>query len=215
KRVTVEGAGRDARHAFLRRWRGLALFAPSRAADHGPALLAGYDRPAVQARIHWPARRDTGNASPSDEGRWQGRPSTPLSTRMVGRLTSHRPCHFRWPARCLFISNMVTLSLPKTLRSLSSARISRRFSGFCRLCKRMYSHILLTTWPRGSGPEPTTAASSSDGCSGFCRAFILPGLAFFSRVLVGIDPLQLPCGAPRAARATRHSASFVQNPGSL
>src|SRR5437764_6628854 len=49
-------------------WRGLALFAPSRAADHGPALLAGYDRPAVQARIHCPARRDTGNASPSDEG---------------------------------------------------------------------------------------------------------------------------------------------------
>jgi len=38
-------------------WRGLALFAPSRAADHGPALLAGYDRPAVQARIHCPARR--------------------------------------------------------------------------------------------------------------------------------------------------------------
>jgi hypothetical protein len=28
---------------------------------------------------------------------------------------------------------MVTLSLPKTLLSLSSARISRRFSGFCRL----------------------------------------------------------------------------------
>jgi nucleotidyltransferase/DNA polymerase involved in DNA repair len=37
----------------------------------------------------------------------------------------------------------VTLSLPKTFRSLSSARISRRFSGFCRLCERMYSHILL------------------------------------------------------------------------
>jgi hypothetical protein len=31
------------------------------------------------------------------------------------------------------------------------------------LYEPMYSHILLTTWPRGSGPEPTTAASSSDG----------------------------------------------------
>jgi hypothetical protein len=41
--------------------------------------------------------------------------------------------HFRCCARCLFISNMVTLSLPKTLRSLLSARISRRSSGFCRL----------------------------------------------------------------------------------
>jgi class 3 adenylate cyclase len=57
----------------------------------------------------------------------------------------YRPCYFKWPARCLFISNMVTLSLPKTLRSLSSARISRRFPGFCRLCERIYSHILLTT----------------------------------------------------------------------
>src|SRR5207249_3160653 len=120
-----------------------------------------------------------------------------------GRLTSRRPCHFKWPERCLFISNMVTLSLPKTLRSVSSARISRRFSGFCRLCERMYSHILLTTWPRGSGPEPTTAASSSDGCSGFCRAFALPPLAFFSGVLVGIASLQR-CGVARIAPLRLH-----------
>ena len=45
--------------------------------------------------------------------------------------------HVRCWARCLFISNMVTLSLPNTFLSLSSARISRRFSGFCRLCARM------------------------------------------------------------------------------
>ena len=45
--------------------------------------------------------------------------------------------HVRCWARCLFISNMVTLSLPNTFLSLSSARISRRFSGFCRLCDRM------------------------------------------------------------------------------
>jgi hypothetical protein len=45
--------------------------------------------------------------------------------------------HAKCWARCLFISNMVTLSLPNTFRSLSSARISRRFSGFCKLCDLM------------------------------------------------------------------------------
>src|SRR5215207_1845954 len=38
----------------------------------------------------------------------------------------------------------------------------------------MQSHTLLTTSGRGSGSEPTTAASSLDGCSGFIRA----GLTF-------------------------------------
>ena len=37
---------------------------------------------------------------------------------------------FRCAARCLFISNIVHLSLPKTFLSLSSARISRLFCGF-------------------------------------------------------------------------------------
>src|SRR5882757_9229808 len=87
---------------------------------------------------------------------------------------------------------MVTLSLPKTLRSLLSARISRRFSGFCRLFARIYFQILLTTSPRGRGLGPTTAASSSDGCSGFCSAFGLPPLAFFSGDLVGIELPHLP-----------------------
>src|SRR6266404_2263752 len=130
-----------------------------------------------------------------------GRLSTPLST--PGVAPCRLPCHFRWAAKCLFISNMVTLSFPNTLRSLSSARISRRFSGFCRLCERMYSQTLLTTCPRGSGPEPTTAVSSSEGWSGFCRAFALPSLDFFSRVFVGIDFLHLPCGAQRAANRCR------------
>ena len=48
--------------------------------------------------------------------------------------------------------------------------------------------------PRASGAEPTTAASYFDGCSGFCSAFDLPVLAFFSRVLVAIDLLQMLCG---------------------
>src|SRR3712207_120695 len=65
---------------------------------------------------------------------------------------------------------MVTFFFPNTGSSLSSARISRRFSGFCRLCCLMYSHTLLTTSPRGKGPEPTTAASSFEGCKGFCSA---------------------------------------------
>src|SRR5207248_1078742 len=130
--------------------------------------------------------------------------------------------HFRCRVRCLFISNMVTLSLPKTFVSLSSARISRRFSGFCKLCERMYSHILLTTWPRASGPEPTTAASSADGCSGFCSAFAVPALAFFSRVLVGIDLLQMLCGGimpPFPTGFRRHvpgvirSMTRVRSPG--
>jgi hypothetical protein len=37
-------------------------------------------------------------------------------------------------ARYLFISNIVTFFLPNTASSVSSARISRRFSGFCNSC---------------------------------------------------------------------------------
>src|SRR4051812_19133599 len=108
---------------------------------------------------------------------------------------------------------MVTLSLPKTLLSLSSARISRRFSGFCRLWDLMYSHTLLTTSPRGSGSGPTTAASASDGCSGRCSAFALPllAVAFFGLscdVLVGIFHLQLarPHHVPSLARGKHYAA---------
>src|SRR5438270_13973056 len=86
---------------------------------------------------------------------------------------------------------MVTLSVPKAFVSLSSARTSRRFVGLCRLCERMYSQILLTTSPRGRGLVHTTAASSSDGCSGFCSAFGLPSLALLFDVLVGLDLLHL------------------------
>jgi hypothetical protein len=55
----------------------------------------------------------------------------------LGEKIPNARCHFRCWARYLFISNMVTLSLPNTLPSLSSARISRRSSGFCRLWERM------------------------------------------------------------------------------
>src|SRR3954465_8447061 len=110
---------------------------------------------------------------------------------------------------------MVTLSLPKTLLSLSSARISRRFSGFCRLWDLMYSQTLLTTSPRGSGPGPTTAASASDGCSGRCNAFALPllavALAFFGLscdVLVGMVHLRF---APPSSHAP-HQVPSVPAP---
>src|SRR5690242_20035680 len=70
---------------------------------------------------------------------------------------------------------MLTLLLPpKTACSFSSARISRLFCGFWRLLALMYSHTLLTTSVRGSGDDPTTAASSFEGCRGFARA----GLGF-------------------------------------
>src|ERR671916_2046009 len=123
----------------------------------------------------------------------------PPATRRTPRGRRHARCR----ARCLFISNMVTRSLPKTLPSLSSARISRRFSGFCRLFDLMYSHTLLTTSPRGSGPGPTTAASSSDGLNGCCSAFGLPPpVAFFSGaifgVLIDIIPLQLASSSSHA-----------------
>ena len=49
----------------------------------------------------------------------------PFQTRAPGAQPYFRCC-----AKYLFISNIVTLSLPKTCLSLSSARISRRFSGF-------------------------------------------------------------------------------------
>jgi hypothetical protein len=52
----------------------------------------------------------------------------------VRRYLSGEDQAFMWPARCLFISNIVTLSLPKTFFSFSSATISRLFSGFWRLC---------------------------------------------------------------------------------
>jgi hypothetical protein len=60
----------------------------------------------------------------------------------VGAGTGARACHFasgdvRCWDRYLFISNMVTFFLPNTASRLSSARISRRFSGFCKSCFRM------------------------------------------------------------------------------
>src|SRR6185503_2104480 len=79
--------------------------------------------------------------------------------RRIPFMTGWAEAYFRWFDRCLFISNMLTRSLPpKTFFSLSSARISLLFCGFCRLFLRMWSQILDTTWLRGSGSLPVIAA---------------------------------------------------------
>src|ERR1051325_12013926 len=56
----------------------------------------------------------------------------------------------------------------------------------------MYSQTLLTTSGRGSGSEPTTAASSLDGCKGFIRA----GLTFLPDAL--LSALAVLADAPSA-----------------
>src|SRR5919112_88981 len=62
----------------------------------------------------------------------------------------------------------------------------------------MYSHTLLTTSVRGSGEEPTTAASSFEGRSGFISAgfgflaAIVPALSVFDAAIVN-----LRCYLPR------------------
>src|SRR3954452_10105722 len=72
--------------------------------------------------------------------------------------------YFRWFERCLFISNMLTRSLPPKIGfSVESAMISRLFCGFCRLFLRMWSHTFETTWLRGSGALPVIFARSADG----------------------------------------------------
>src|SRR5947209_17796208 len=68
---------------------------------------------------------------------------------------------------------MVTFFLPKTGSSLSSARISRLFCGFCRLFFLICVQILLTASVRGKGLSPTTCANSFDGCNGFIRPELL------------------------------------------
>src|SRR4051794_7232873 len=115
----------------------------------------------------------------------KSRCNIPFASSSYQRLRS--ACiHFRCCARCLFISNMVTFFFPNTGSSLASARISRRFAGFCSSCCLMYSQTLRTTSPRGRGPEPITAASSLDGCSGCCSPLGFwpppPAASFFDPV---------------------------------
>jgi hypothetical protein len=65
--------------------------------------------------------------------------------------------------------------------------------GVLQMLALMYSHTLLTTSVRGRGDDPTTAASSFDGCTGFARA----GFGFLSAILIF-----LCCAGPPSAGAT-------------
>src|SRR4051812_41922664 len=51
--------------------------------------------------------------------------------------------------------------------------ISRLFCGFCNLFFLMWAQIFFVTSLRGSGSEPTTLASSAEGCIGFIKALLL------------------------------------------
>ena len=96
------------------------------------------------------------------DGLWRGlncRAESRLSDKEKGTRRSGSPSclerfetYFRWFDRCLFISNMLTRSLPPKIGlRVASATISRLFCGFCRLFLRMWSHTFETTWLRGSG----------------------------------------------------------------
>src|SRR6185437_2700457 len=99
---------------------------------------------------------------------------SPTDHMKKGTRRSGSPCpsnaseaYFRWFDRCLFISNMLTRSLPPKIGlRVESAMISRLFCGFCRLFLRMWSHTFETTWLRGSGELPVIFARSDDGVTG-------------------------------------------------
>src|SRR5690606_13534717 len=99
-----------------------------------------------------------GKPRPYESGRRLRSPPRPPLARRAKRsagASADGPLHhFRCCATYLFISNIVTLSLPNTGRSLSSLMISRRFFGSCRSFFLMYSHSFLTTCGRGKGSEP-------------------------------------------------------------
>src|SRR3954447_21838821 len=67
----------------------------------------------------------------------------------------------------------------------------------------MYSQTLLTTSGRGSGAEPTTAASSFDGCKGLIRA----GLTFLPDV--PLPALAVLADVPSAGLAFLDGVLFV------
>src|ERR1700727_2432809 len=89
----------------------------------------------------------------------------------------------------------------------------------------MYSQIFLTTSPRANLPDPTTAASSADGCRGCWRAFgfltssamiLLPrdrmAPAAYPQRAFGVSTL---CERPRKRRfGARHGLNWAALPRS-
>src|ERR1700712_1954581 len=63
--------------------------------------------------------------------------------------------------------------------------ISRLLASFWSLCFLIYSQTLLTTSVRGSGSDPTTAASSFDGVNGFEKALGAPATFGFAVLVAG------------------------------
>ena len=130
--------------------------------------------------------------APSQDGRRQARWPVSIFSRRDLRLEA---AHVRCRANDLFISSMVTFFPSNTASSLVPARISRLFSGSCRSCCPVKAQTLLTTSPRGSGFEPTTATSFFNICfSAF--GFLPEALAATFLPLVdlpGIDVLPAVC----------------------
>ena len=90
-----------------------------------------------KARGRGPHRSENENAArtsdPAVDRTPQRRHFKLIETRRAGNLPCQRS-YLRCLARCLFISNMLTLSRPpNTGFSLASATISRLLAGFCRL----------------------------------------------------------------------------------
>src|SRR6476620_12517153 len=82
---------------------------------------------------------------------------------------------------------MSSFLLPKIGCNLSSAMISRLFSGFWSLFFLMCAHIFFVTSLRGSGSVPTIFESSADGVMGFMNALFFVALpASFAMSLSGL-----------------------------
>src|SRR5688500_18697193 len=100
--------------------------------------------------------------------------------------------------RCLFtslvMSNMDTRSFLKIGRRLSSALIMRRSFASWSPFRLMYSHSFLVLSVRGSGDDPTMAASCELGVIGFMNAgfgvrfFAAPPLLFFDALAFFAPP---------------------------
>src|SRR4051794_40296774 len=94
---------------------GAAMLPPGSWGPHGTS------RSGFSTRLKAPPSRPINPHSPL--------PGRALSQQTTQHHTIKHP-YFRCWARCLFISNIVTLFLPNTFSSLSSALISRLFCGF-------------------------------------------------------------------------------------
>src|SRR5690554_3834505 len=97
---------------------------------------------------------------------------------------------------------MLIWSLPKMGFSFASALILRRFSGACKSCFLMYSHIFLVTSVRGRGVFPTICARSALGVMGFMNP--VPAVLLALVVLVGFAAVALVALAMACSYSKSH-----------